>query len=254
VSECDTWANLRRAERQRDKALAELERLTATLIAVTRRMAERTAVLQAIADDDVGDSPDLIGHAERVRRAAREALNERAPLERLDTGPQPATHDGSAPGRRSESGAALRVTVAIVMPCDPATLRRQTGMYRTAGPGVTLIGTVWDGRVMLGCRVDAADYHAGNVVSRAADVIGCKGGGRSDYAQAGGGDPALLSVATLMAAVRPRYQSDARPAVGQPAFEAGDAVYAAAVLAADARVARRLRAWVASDGGPEDFG
>ena len=38
-------------------------------------------------------------------------------------------------------------------------------------------------------------YHAGNLIKELSSILGSKGGGRPDLAQAGGGDPSKLNQA-----------------------------------------------------------
>ncbi len=65
------------------------------------------------------------------------------------------------------------------------------------GSGVILLGSkADDGKAMLLCMVtkDLADrFHAGNIIKELAPLVGGKGGGRPDMAQAGGSDPANLT-------------------------------------------------------------
>jgi alanyl-tRNA synthetase len=69
--------------------------------------------------------------------------------------------------------------------------RMQTG-------GCIVLGSVIDGKAILLTAVtsDLTDrYHAGKLVDELSKIVGGKGGGKADLAQAGGGDPALLSEA-----------------------------------------------------------
>jgi alanyl-tRNA synthetase len=64
--------------------------------------------------------------------------------------------------------------------------------------GIILLGSKVDGKAMLLCMVtkDLTDkYNAGNIVKEVAPIVGGKGGGRPDMAQAGGPNPEKLEEA-----------------------------------------------------------
>ncbi len=64
------------------------------------------------------------------------------------------------------------------------------------GSGVVILGSAGGGKVSLAVKVSkdlvARGLHAGNIVKEAAKVAGGGGGGRPDFAQAGGRDPSKL--------------------------------------------------------------
>ncbi|MBN2516561.1 MAG: alanine--tRNA ligase [Deltaproteobacteria bacterium] len=64
--------------------------------------------------------------------------------------------------------------------------------------GIILLGSKVEGKAMLLCMVTkdlTSKYNAGNIVKEVAPVVGGKGGGRSDMAQAGGPNPEKLEEA-----------------------------------------------------------
>jgi len=66
------------------------------------------------------------------------------------------------------------------------------------GSGVVLLAAVTDGRVSLALGVTpdlVGRFRAGDLVREVAAVVGGKGGGRPDFAQAGGSDPAKVEEA-----------------------------------------------------------
>jgi alanyl-tRNA synthetase len=66
------------------------------------------------------------------------------------------------------------------------------------GSGIVVLAGVADGRVSLLAVVSkdlTARFHAGKIVGAAAEVVGGKGGGRPDMAQAGGNDPSKVDAA-----------------------------------------------------------
>jgi len=72
------------------------------------------------------------------------------------------------------------------------------GFRERLGSGVVVLGTVENGKVALVVAVtaDLADrVHAGNLIKQVAAVVGGSGGGRPDFAQAGGKNPGKLAEA-----------------------------------------------------------
>ena len=64
--------------------------------------------------------------------------------------------------------------------------------------GIVVLGSVEDGKVRLAAGVTKdliGQIKAGDVVKPVAEQVGGKGGGRPDFAQAGGSDPAALDAA-----------------------------------------------------------
>ncbi|MFN3630589.1 MAG: DHHA1 domain-containing protein, partial [Casimicrobiaceae bacterium] len=98
----------------------------------------------------------------------------------------------------------VRLLAARVEAADAKSLREMVDdLKNRLGSGVILLGTVTpDGKVSL-CAGVTADltgrFKAGEIVARAAAVVGGKGGGRPDLAMAGGTDAGKLdqALATL---------------------------------------------------------
>ena len=68
--------------------------------------------------------------------------------------------------------------------------------------GVVVLGGVGDAKAMLiaGVTKDLAGrFHAGNIIKQAAGLVGGRGGGRPDMAQAGGPQPENLDAALAKA-------------------------------------------------------
>ena len=143
-----------------------------------------------------------------LERAADEA---RALHERLKAGErelaqlrrQLVAGSGTAGAGEREVGGVK--VVAREVPLAPADeLRNLADMLRQKlGSGVVVLGARGDGKVSLVAAVSAdlvGRLHAGNLVKAAASAVGGKGGGRPDFAQAGGRDPDKLPAA-LEAAV-----------------------------------------------------
>jgi alanyl-tRNA synthetase len=110
---------------------------------------------------------------------------------------QGGTQDLTA-GARAVAG--VRVLGTTVGVGDPKALRELADRLRDKlAPAVVLLGTeAKDGRALLACSVskDVTDrYRAGDIVREAAQIVGGGGGGRADFAQAGGSDATKLDEA-----------------------------------------------------------
>ena len=86
---------------------------------------------------------------------------------------------------------------------DPKALRDVAEDLRTKiGSGVVVLGTEHEGKVFLVATVTAdltARFHAGKIIGELAKIVGGKGGGRPDLAQAGGPEAARLDEALAKA-------------------------------------------------------
>ena len=98
----------------------------------------------------------------------------------------------------------IRVLAREVPPAPANELRDMADTLRSKlGSGVVVIGTRGDGNVSLVAAVTkdlTARVKAGELVKRLSAIVGGGGGGRPDFAQAGGKDPEKLPQA--LAAVR----------------------------------------------------
>ena len=119
---------------------------------------------------------------------------------------------GEDPLAQAETVGAARVYVARLDGSDPKVLREAVDRFKQKlGTGVVLLGAADDGKVRLvaGVTKDLAErLSAVDVVNAAASLVGGKGGGRPDLAQAGGADAARLDEALEQARafVRERLQ------------------------------------------------
>ena len=108
---------------------------------------------------------------------------------------------GAADEARDVAG--VSVLVKKVEADSPALLRDLLDRYKDKmRSGVVVLGSVSDSKVMLiaGVTPDLAGrYHAGNIIKQVAAVVGGRGGGRPDMAQAGGSQPEHLDQALAKA-------------------------------------------------------
>jgi alanyl-tRNA synthetase len=99
--------------------------------------------------------------------------------------------------------AGVSVLVKKVEADSPALLRDLLDRYKDKmKSGVVVLGSVNDSKVMLiaGVTQDLAGrYHAGNIIKQVAAMVGGRGGGRPDMAQAGGSQPENLDQALAKA-------------------------------------------------------
>ncbi|MBN8548534.1 MAG: alanine--tRNA ligase [Deltaproteobacteria bacterium] len=97
------------------------------------------------------------------------------------------------------TGKGLKVITQTVDGADADTLRSMVDKLRvTLGSGVVALGSQSGDSAILVAGVTSdltPGVHAGNLIKEAAKVSGGKGGGRPDFAQAGGVNPAQLSLA-----------------------------------------------------------
>jgi alanyl-tRNA synthetase len=65
-------------------------------------------------------------------------------------------------------------------------------------PGVVVLASATDGKVLLAVKISkelTGTLHAGTIIRAMAKRVGGGGGGRPDFAQAGGKDPAQIEAA-----------------------------------------------------------
>jgi alanyl-tRNA synthetase len=102
----------------------------------------------------------------------------------------------------------IRVLAREVPPAPANELRDMADTLRSKlGSGVVVIGTRGDGNVSLVAAVSkdlTGRVKAGELVKKLSAIVGGGGGGRADFAQAGGKDPEKLpqALASVEAAVR----------------------------------------------------
>ncbi|MDT8437447.1 MAG: alanine--tRNA ligase [Wenzhouxiangellaceae bacterium] len=93
----------------------------------------------------------------------------------------------------------VRVLAARLDGVDPNSLRETVDQLKgKLGSGLVVLGTAVDGAVRLvaGVSADLTDrFKAGELVNHVAAQVGGKGGGRPDFAQAGGSEPDRLPAA-----------------------------------------------------------
>jgi alanyl-tRNA synthetase len=111
-----------------------------------------------------------------------------------------ASGDVMADARRVDGATVLATRVDGL---DDQGLRDMADSLRDRiGSGVVVLGAVRDDRVLLLAAVTkdlVKRFHAGNIIKQLAPMVGGGGGGRPDFAQAGGKDPSRLDAALAAA-------------------------------------------------------
>jgi len=111
-----------------------------------------------------------------------------------------ASRDVLADARRVDGATVLATRVDGL---DDQGLRDMADSLRDRiGSGVVVLGAVRDDRVLLLAAVTkdlTKRFHAGNIIKQLAPMVGGGGGGRPDFAQAGGKDPSRLDAALAAA-------------------------------------------------------
>jgi alanyl-tRNA synthetase len=166
--------------------------------AAFRQVREREELLAAVAGE-VGAAPE---RAPAVV-AALTARVERAEAELARLRLEMVSGAAGAPGAADGAGAVevdgFRVLAREVPPAPANELRTMADALRgRLGAGVVVLGTRGDGKVTLLAAVTAdlaGRVSAGELVRRLAPLVGGGGGGRPDFAQAGGKQPEKLPAA-----------------------------------------------------------
>ena len=134
---------------------------------------------------------EVFDRAEKLLRQTRDLEKE---IEALK-GKLAAKDSGDLMGRVKEIGG-VKVLAAEVAISDAKTLRDFGDKLRDRlASGILLLGSKAEGKALLLCMVTrdlTGKYSAGNIIKELAPLVGGKGGGRPDMAQAGGTRPENL--------------------------------------------------------------
>ncbi len=133
------------------------------------------------------------GHAgNELAKLKREVKEREAELARLRV----QLVSGAPSAAEEQVVAGIRILVREVPTAPPAELRNMADLLRSRlGSGVVVLGTRGDGKVALIATVSddlRARVPAGKLLKALAGLIGGSGGGRDDFAQAGGKEPDRL--------------------------------------------------------------
>jgi alanyl-tRNA synthetase len=137
----------------------------------------------------------------RVKKMLSEIKAYEKEVDHLKTKLASGTGDASPEALKSIDG--VKVMVKSVAVDTPAALRNLADQFKDKiKSGIVVLGSKAGSKAMLIAVVtkDLTDrYHAGNIVKEIASVVGGRGGGRPDMAQAGGNQPENLEQALAKA-------------------------------------------------------
>ncbi|QZA76377.1 alanine--tRNA ligase [Deefgea tanakiae] len=169
---------------------------TAALVAVQAQDAELKTATTIVG----AHAGELLGKLEKIQADLKAAQKEITALKGQMAFGQ--LDQLLAVGMRTING--VRCIGSVVEDVDAATLREMSNkLMDRLESGIALLACVADGKVSLIARVSSdltSKVKAGELVNVAAQLVGGKGGGRPDLAQAGGTEPAKLQEAMQAAA------------------------------------------------------
>ncbi|HJL19180.1 MAG TPA: alanine--tRNA ligase [Sandaracinaceae bacterium LLY-WYZ-13_1] len=190
VSESGLAAGVRRIEAQTGTGALDVVR------EMERELVEAGALVKA----KRGETPDRVKKLLDTNRELQRELEQLR--QKLVSG---STQDLTADAKKVGDVTFLGTTVDIG---DGKALRELADQLRDKlAPAVVMLGADAKGKALLACSVSkeiTERFHAGNLVKEAAQLVGGGGGGRPDFAQAGGKDPSKLAeaVRTVYGAAR----------------------------------------------------
>ena len=132
---------------------------------------------------------------------------------------------GAASAAEEQVVAGIRILAREVPAAPPAELRNMADLLRSRlGSGVVVLGVRQAGKVTLIAAVTEdlkARVPAGKLLKALAGLVGGSGGGKDDFAQAGGKEPEKLPEALAGVARAVAELAGARELSRQPHFDAG---------------------------------
>jgi len=150
----------------------------------------RLASAAGTAEDQAADA--IVKLREDLKRLARE--NDQLRM-KVAMGGGGAHAGGGDPDEVIDAGG-TKLIARRVEGLDKAGLRTMSDQLRDRlKSGIVVLGAEQDGKALfvVGVTKDLTErFHAGNIVKELAPIVGGKGGGRPDFAEAGGKDPAAL--------------------------------------------------------------
>lgn len=155
---------------------------------IARERSERAQVFELLK----GDSPSLV---DRVNKALARNKELERELDKFKSKLASASSSDLSRSVRVSPGG-VKIIAEKVDVSDADTLRSMVdSLKQSLGSGVIVLGSS-SGSVVVGVTGDlSSKFNAGNLVKEAAAKAGGKGGGRADFAQAGGVDPSKIDLA-----------------------------------------------------------
>ena len=181
VSEGGVAAGVRRIEAVTGQAAYEW------VVQTEHALRDVASMVRGGRDDVEAKVRELI---ERARRLEKEVQQLKAKL---------ASGQGGDLSTQAKDVGGIKVLAAKIVDADAKSLRAAVDDLKTKlGSSVIVLATVQDGKVVLVAGVSAdllGRFKAGDIVGAVAAQVGGKGGGRADFAQAGGTQPENLDPA-----------------------------------------------------------
>jgi alanyl-tRNA synthetase len=185
ISESSVASGVRRIEALTGEAALDYTQQTAKILQETAHLIKETA-------------PAIPG---RVKKMLSDIKAYEKQVDQLKTKLASGTGDAATAATKSIDG--VNVMVKSVAVDTPAALRNLADQFKDKiKSGIVVLGSKAGAKAMLIAVVtkDLTDrYHAGNIVKEIAAVVGGRGGGRPDMAQAGGNQPENLDQALAKA-------------------------------------------------------
>jgi len=156
----------------------------------------------------LGTTPsEIVSAAERTAQAAREAQKE---IDKLKS--KSAAEAGGDLAASAKEAGGVKYVVASVPTTDVPTLQKLAdSIADKLKSGVVVLAGVADGRILFIGKVTSdlvpKGFSAGNILREVAKVAGGGGGGKPEFAQAGGKDPSKVDEALAKAAELIRAQA-----------------------------------------------
>ncbi len=187
IGESSTQAGVRRIEAVTGKA-------------ALMRTLDQERLLQDIAGILKTNVTGTLASVERLQSDLRERERELQALHKAAAGGMVDTLLATA---QTQNGVTI-VRQTLAENADADTLRTLADdLLQRLKSGIVILGSAPGGKVALAVKASAdmvsRGVHAGNLVREAAKAVGGGGGGRPDFAQAGGKDPGKLSDALALA-------------------------------------------------------
>jgi alanyl-tRNA synthetase len=160
------------------------------------RLLDQERLLSDVAAAVKTTPPNVLGAVDRLQTQLKERERELATLQKAAAGN---LVDELVAGAKEVAGVTI-VSHAVMGKPDADTLRLLTDeILNRVKSGVVILGGADEGKVSLAVKVSKdlipRGLNAGNLVREAAKVVGGGGGGRPEFAQAGGKDPSKLGEA-----------------------------------------------------------
>ncbi|MHB9131400.1 MAG: alanine--tRNA ligase [Armatimonadota bacterium] len=154
---------------------------------------EQAALVQNLSALFKVPGEEIVGRVEGLQRELRDAQQQINELK------VKAAAGGGTAGPQAEELGGVQAIVAELQDVDAATLGNIADQYlNKLQHGIVVLASAADGNAFFAVKVSkdlAGKLHAGNIVREVAKIAGGGGGGRPDFAQAGGREPDKIPAA-----------------------------------------------------------